>query len=52
MWMTILSFLGGPVIKALIDAHQAKLKAANITARSPPIWLRLKSPRRPLRRRR
>ncbi|MEY9362292.1 hypothetical protein ABH994_005013 [Bradyrhizobium yuanmingense] len=27
MWMTILSFLGGPVIKGLIDAYQAKLKA-------------------------
>ncbi len=30
MWMTILSFLGGPVIKALIDAYQAKLKAGNV----------------------
>lgn len=29
MWMTILSFLGGPVIKALIDAYTAKLKAGN-----------------------
>ena len=27
MWMAILSFLGGPVIKGLIDAYQAKLKA-------------------------
>jgi hypothetical protein len=27
MWMTIISFLGGPVVKALIDAYQAKLKA-------------------------
>jgi len=27
MWMTILSFLGGPVIKALIDAYNAHLKA-------------------------
>jgi len=27
MWMTILSFLGGPVIKGLINAYQAKLKA-------------------------
>jgi hypothetical protein len=30
MWMAILSFLGGPVIKGLIDAYQAKLKAGNI----------------------
>lgn len=29
MWMTILSFLGGPVIKGLIDAYNAKLKAGN-----------------------
>jgi len=29
MWMTILGFLGGPVIKGLIDAYQAKLKAGN-----------------------
>jgi hypothetical protein len=29
MWMTVISFLGGPVIKCLIDAYQAKLKAAN-----------------------
>lgn len=27
MWMTIISFLGGPVVKALIDAYQAKLSA-------------------------
>jgi hypothetical protein len=33
MWMTILGFLGGPVIKGLIDAYQAKLKAANIDAK-------------------
>lgn len=30
MWLTILSFLGGPVIKGLIDAYQAKLKAGNV----------------------
>jgi hypothetical protein len=30
MWMAIISFLGGPVIKGLIDAYQAKLKAGNI----------------------
>jgi len=29
MWMTIISFLGGPVIKGLIDAYRAKLKAGN-----------------------
>ena len=29
MWMTILGFIGGPVIKGLIDAYQAKLKAGN-----------------------
>jgi hypothetical protein len=29
MWMAIMSFIGGPVIKGLIDAYQAKLKAGN-----------------------
>lgn len=29
MWMAIISFLGGPVIKGLIDAYNAKLKAGN-----------------------
>ncbi len=33
MWMAILSFLGGPVIKGLIDAYQAKLKAGNVDSR-------------------
>lgn len=33
MWMTILSFIGGPVIKGLIDAYQAKLKAGNVSER-------------------
>jgi hypothetical protein len=33
MWMAILSFLGGPVIKGLIDAYQAKLKAGNVDNR-------------------
>jgi hypothetical protein len=33
MWMAILSFVGGPVIKGLIDAYQAKLKAGNMDAR-------------------
>lgn len=27
MWMTIIRFLGGPVIKGLIDAYKAKLDA-------------------------
>lgn len=30
MWMTIISFFGGPVVKALIDAYSAKLKAENV----------------------
>lgn len=30
MWMTIISFLGGPVVKALIDAYSAKLNAENV----------------------
>lgn len=29
MWMAIMSFLGGPVIKGLIEAYNAKLKAGN-----------------------
>src|SRR5450756_559864 len=33
MWMTILSFIGGPVIKGLIDAYTAKLKAGNVEAK-------------------
>jgi hypothetical protein len=33
MWMTIISFLGGPVVKALIDAYSAKLKAENADAK-------------------
>jgi hypothetical protein len=33
MWMAILSFLGGPVIKGLIDAYNAKLKAGNADAK-------------------
>ena len=31
--MTVLSFLGGPVIKGLIDAYQAKLKAGNVESK-------------------
>ena len=33
MWMTILGFIGGPVIKGLIDAYQAKLKAGNVESK-------------------
>ena len=33
MWLTILGFLGGPVIKGLIDAYSAKLKAGNVSER-------------------
>jgi hypothetical protein len=33
MWMTIISLLGGPVVKALIDAYSAKLKAENVDAK-------------------
>lgn len=29
MWMAIISFLGGPVVKGLIDAYHAKLKSGN-----------------------
>ena len=32
MWMTIVSFLGGPVIKGLIDAYNAHLKAQSADA--------------------
>jgi hypothetical protein len=34
MWMAILSFLGGPVIKGLIDAYQAKLKSETTDAKT------------------
>ncbi|WP_441235674.1 hypothetical protein [Bradyrhizobium sp. 930_D9_N1_4] len=33
MWLSIISFLGGPVIKGLIDAYNAKLKAGNVDNR-------------------
>jgi hypothetical protein len=33
MWLSIISFLGGPVIKGLIDAYQAKLKAGNVESK-------------------
>jgi hypothetical protein len=32
MWMTIISFLGGPVIRGLIDAYNAHLKAQSADA--------------------
>lgn len=31
MWLTLLSFLGGPVIKGLIDGYREKLKAGNVS---------------------
>jgi len=34
MWMAILSFLGGPVIKGLIEAYNAHLKAETTDART------------------
>jgi hypothetical protein len=33
MWMAILSFLGGPVVRGLIEAYQAKLKAGNVDSK-------------------
>lgn len=33
MWMAIISFLGGPVIKGLIDAYKAKLSAGNVDSK-------------------
>lgn len=33
MWLTIIGFLGGPVVKGLIDAYNAKLKAGNVSER-------------------
>lgn len=33
MWMAIISFLGGPVIKGLIDAYKAKLAAGNVDSK-------------------
>lgn len=33
MWMTIISFLGGPVVKALIEAYSVKLKAENVDSK-------------------
>jgi hypothetical protein len=33
MWTAILSFLGGPIIKGLIDGYKAKLEAGNTSER-------------------
>jgi hypothetical protein len=33
MWLTLLSFLGGPVVKGLIDGYKAKLAAGNTSER-------------------
>lgn len=33
MWMAIISFLGGPVVKGLIEAYNAKLKAGNVESK-------------------
>jgi hypothetical protein len=33
MWLSIISFLGGPVIKGLIEAYNAKLKAGNVESK-------------------
>lgn len=33
MWTAILSFLGGPIVRGLIDAYKAKLEAGNTAER-------------------
>lgn len=33
MWLSIISFLGGPVISGLIKAYQAKLAAGNVESK-------------------
>lgn len=33
MWLTIMGFLGGPVIKGLIGLYQEKLKAGNVESK-------------------
>jgi hypothetical protein len=33
MWMTILSFIGGPIVSGLIKAYQAKLQAGNVESK-------------------
>jgi hypothetical protein len=34
MWMAIISFLGGPVIKGLIDAYQIRMKTQSADAKT------------------
>ena len=33
MWQAIIGFIGGPVIRGLLDAYNAKLKAGNVSER-------------------
>jgi hypothetical protein len=33
MWQAIIGFFGGPVIRALLDAYNAKLKAGNVDSK-------------------
>lgn len=33
MWQLIMGFIGGPVIKGLLDAYNAKLKAGNVESK-------------------
>lgn len=33
MWATILSFIGGPIVKGIIDGYKAKLAAGNTSER-------------------
>lgn len=33
IWQAIIGFIGGPVIKGLLDAYNAKLKAGNVSER-------------------
>lgn len=33
MWTAIIGFIGGPVIRGLIDAYNAKLKAGNVDSK-------------------
>lgn len=33
MWQAIIAFIGGPVIRGLLDAYNAKLKAGNVESK-------------------
>jgi len=33
MWTAIMGFIGGPIIRGLLDAYNAKLKAGNVSER-------------------